>query len=132
MLNNVKVLPEAEFNKWYEEQRVAQGGAAGPVAAGDPVKGKALFMGEGAGAQVCWTCHAIDGTKAIAKVAPRDMTKFTSYPTIAQVDGFDNTPENLKKWLANPQAVKPGTAMPNLALKPQQIEDLVAYLTSLK
>jgi len=38
----------------------------------------------------------------------------------------------LKKWLTNPQAVKPGTKMPKLPLTPQQIDELVAYLASLK
>jgi cytochrome c oxidase subunit II len=133
MQNNVEVLPEAEFDAWLNEQAVVQGVAgSAPVQAGDPARGKAIFMGEGAGSQVCWTCHSIDGTKAVAKVAPRTLNGFTAYPTIAQVDGFENNPENLKKWLSNPQAVKPGTAMPNLLLKPQQIEDLIAYLATLK
>ena len=43
-----------------------------------------------------------------------------------------NTPENLTKWLHNPQDVKPGTQMPNLSLKPQDIADLVAFLESQK
>jgi cytochrome c oxidase subunit II len=132
MLSPVILLPEAEYDAWFKEQAAAQGASTGPVTAGDPARGKALFLGEGAGGQVCHTCHSIDGTKAQAKVAPRTLTGFANYPTIAQVDGFANNPDNLKKWLVDPQSVKKGTAMPNLQLKPQQVEDLVAYLTSLK
>jgi cytochrome c oxidase subunit II len=132
MRSPVLVLPEAEYAAWFKEQAAAQGAASGPVVAGNPEKGKRVFLGEGPGGQVCWTCHAVAGTKAVGKTAPREMTQFTTYPTIAQVNGFTNNPDNLKKWLTNPQAVKPGTAMPNLQLKPQQIEDLVAYLSTLK
>jgi cytochrome c oxidase subunit II len=132
MLSPVLVLPEAEYDAWLKAQAAEQGAATGPVVAGDPAKGKLLFLGEGTDGQICWTCHVIEGTKAVGKTAPREMTKFAEYPTIAQIDGFANTPENLKKWLTDPQGVKPGTAMPNLQLKPQQVEDLIAYLTSLK
>jgi nitric oxide reductase subunit C len=38
----------------------------------------------------------------------------------------------LARWLRDPQSVKPGTAMPNLNLKAQEIADLVAYLQTLK
>jgi len=37
----------------------------------------------------------------------------------------------LDTWLTDPQAVKPGTAMPNLGLDPAVRQDLVAFLTSL-
>jgi cytochrome c oxidase subunit 2 len=132
MLSPVTMLPEAEYDVWFKQQAEAQGASLGPVTAGDAARGKALFLGEGSGGQVCHTCHLIDGTKAQGKTAPRALTGFANYPTIAQVDGFANNPENLKKWLTDPQSVKKGTAMPNLLLKPQQVEDLVAYLTTLK
>jgi cytochrome c oxidase subunit 2 len=45
---------------------------------------------------------------------------------------FDNTPDNMAHWIRNPQAVKPLARMPNLKLKDDQIEVLVAYLQSLK
>ena len=45
---------------------------------------------------------------------------------------MQNTPENLQHWLEDPQAVKPGNFMPNLHLRPRDVEALVAYLHSLK
>jgi len=80
----------------------------------------------------CVACHYIEGTKAQGRVAPRELTRFATYPTIAQLDGFENNAENLARWLRDPQSVKPGTAMPNLNLKAQEIADLVAYLQTLK
>ena len=123
MLINVKALPPDEYDQWYQGQ-LAQ--VSGPVAAGDAERGKDIFLNQ----QICWSCHSIDGTKAQGKVAPRPLTTFSAYEQIAQA--IPNTAENLATWLRDPQAVKPGTQMPNLNLKPQEIADLVAYLETLK
>lgn len=124
MLSRVKALPQAEFDEWYAQQAAA---ISAPTRPGDPVAGQNFLMNG-----PCIACHYIEGTKAQGKVAPRDLTHFASYPTIAQVEGFTNNAENLTRWLRNPQEVKPGTAMPNLNLKAQDIANLVAYLETLK
>jgi cytochrome c oxidase subunit 2 len=124
MLSKVRVLPQAEYDAWYAEQA---GQNTGTLQAGDPERGMNTFMNG-----PCTACHSIEGTKAQGKVSPRTLTNFASYPTIAQVEGFDNNAENLKSWLKDPQAHKPGTQMPNLNLKPQEIEDLTAYLLTLE
>jgi cytochrome c1 len=38
----------------------------------------------------------------------------------------------MARWLDNPPAIKPGSLMPRLGLTPQEIQALVAYLSSLK
>lgn len=124
MLSKVRVLPPAEYEAWYAEQA---GLNTGTVQAGSPERGMNTFMNG-----PCTACHSIEGTKAQGKVAPRPLTIFATYPTIAQVEGFTNNAENLKSWLKDPQAHKPGTTMPNLNLKAQEIEDLAAYLETLK
>ena len=43
-----------------------------------------------------------------------------------------NTPDNLIKWLQNPQAVDPQNAMPNLGLTSDQSNDIAAFLSTLK
>jgi cytochrome c oxidase subunit 2 len=45
---------------------------------------------------------------------------------------IDNTPQNLKRWLQDPQGVKVGSKMPNLGLSDQNAELLVTYLRSLR
>ncbi|MCL4506409.1 MAG: cytochrome c oxidase subunit II [Chloroflexi bacterium] len=122
MLANVKVLSQTDYDAWYAQQTAS---SSAPTGAGDAARGETFFMNG-----PCVSCHTIDGTKAQGKVAPRPLTHFATYEKIAQV--IPNTPENLTKWLHNPQEVKPGTQMPNLALKPQDIADLVAFLESLK
>jgi len=44
----------------------------------------------------------------------------------------DNTPENLRRWLADPQQVKPGVKMPNFKFTDTQITQLVDYFETLK
>ncbi len=124
MLITVQVLPQDQYDAWYKQQTAADT-APVQVGAGDPVHGQQVFM-----SGPCVSCHTIEGTAAQGKVAPRPLTHFASYDKIAQV--IPNTPDNLARWLHNPQDVKPGTLMPNLNLKQQDIVDLVAFLESRK
>lgn len=77
----------------------------------------------------CASCHAVAGTDAQGTVGP-ELTNFASQPMIA--GEIENTPENLREWLEDPQAVKPGTAMPNLNLSDVELDSLVAYLQTLE
>lgn len=42
---------------------------------------------------------------------------------------YDPDPAFLRSWLRDPDAVRPGTAMPNLSLDETEIEALIAFLT---
>ena len=66
---------------------------------------------------------------------PADMTMgafFENAPTNPDDMQRDPTYENLRAWLSNAPAEKPGTAMPDLDLTEQQLSDLVFFLESLK
>ncbi len=112
--------PQDQFDSWT---RLMQASAA--VMTGEAAQGEQVFL-----AGACSACHTVSGTAAQGKVGP-DLTHFASRTKFA---GWteDNTPENLAKWLADPQSVQPGTLMPNLHLPPDQIQLLVTYLESLK
>ena len=43
-----------------------------------------------------------------------------------------NTPENLRAWVKDPQAIKPGNLMPNMQLNDRELDEVVTYLASLK
>jgi cytochrome c oxidase subunit 2 len=50
---------------------------------------------------------------------------------------FDNTPENLRRWVDDPPAMKPmrpedGTGMPDQGLSEEELDQVVAYLETLK
>jgi cytochrome c oxidase subunit 2 len=42
-----------------------------------------------------------------------------------------NTPENLRSWIENPDHLKPGALMPAMQLNDEQVNQLVAYLSTL-
>jgi cytochrome c1 len=43
-----------------------------------------------------------------------------------------NTPANVARWVADPQAVEPGTAMPDLGVARATARDIAAYLFTLR
>ena len=43
-----------------------------------------------------------------------------------------NQPENMIKWIREPQEVSPGTAMPQLGVTEQDGKDIAAYLYTLR
>jgi cytochrome c oxidase subunit 2 len=96
---------------------------------------KPAAAGGGRGAQLfqtlaCASCHQIRGTPARAHVGP-DLTHFASRSTLGAVR-LTNTPPNLRRWLRDPQGVKPGNKMPNLALTNAQWDALQQYMESLR
>ena len=78
----------------------------------------------------CGLCHQVRGTLAGALSAP-DLTHIASRRTIA-AGTLLNNPGNLSGWIENPQAVKPGTLMPNQFLSAQELSDVRAYLETLQ
>ena len=95
------------------------------VPGGDPARGRQLI-----GAYGCGACHAVPGvTGARAQVGP-PLTNWAQRVYIA--GSLPNTPESLIPWLVDPQAVEPGTAMPNVGLTEQQARDIAAYLYTIR
>ncbi len=77
----------------------------------------------------CTPCHTINGVST--GVFGPDLTHVGGRLTLAG-GILDNTPDNLRAWLRDPDALKPGAQMPKLAMNEQQLNLLVAYLESLK
>ncbi|HEY5289367.1 MAG TPA: c-type cytochrome, partial [Caulobacteraceae bacterium] len=88
---------------------------------GNPGQGAILF-----GRFSCGACHEVAGVVgANGKVGP-PLSTFADRTMIAGV--LPNTPENLVRWLRQPQAVVPGNAMPDVGLSDAQARDIAAYL----
>ena len=77
----------------------------------------------------CTTCHMIQGVSK-GYIGP-DLTHFGSRTTLA-AGVLKNTPDNVAKWIADPDEIKPGANMPPLLLPGEKMNALVAYLESLK
>jgi cytochrome c oxidase subunit 2 len=78
----------------------------------------------------CVNCHAIEGTSANGRFGP-DLTHLMSRSTIAS-GAAANTSENLRLWLQNPDAIKPGSLMPAMKLSESDLDALVRYLRTLE
>jgi len=77
----------------------------------------------------CLNCHAIAGTNGTGRFGP-DLTHLMSRRTIA-AGGAENTPENLRLWIQNPDAIKTGSLMPAMKLSDAELDALVLYLETL-
>ncbi|MFC4932359.1 c-type cytochrome [Massilia sp. GCM10023247] len=99
--------------------------AAAVVAGGDPAQGQRLMA-----QYQCTACHAIPEVPGAAGNAGPPLERFGRRSYIA--GGIPNTPANLARWLDNPQAMKPGTAMPDLGVSPGEARHMAAYLATLQ
>ena len=95
------------------------------VTAGNRANGRRLLYSYG-----CGSCHTIPGVgEADGKIGP-PLSGLGSRFYIAGV--LQNTPEELSRWIAQPQEVQPGNAMPDLGVTQEQARDMAAYLYTLR
>jgi cytochrome c oxidase subunit 2 len=119
MLLRVVVDSPRDFERWLENERK-------PAIADTQVSaGRSAFL-----AQSCINCHRVRGTAAQGGYAP-DLTHLMSRQTLAS-GMIPNTPENLRRWVADPQPIKPGCLMPAFGLGEREREDIVRYLLTLR
>jgi cytochrome c oxidase subunit 2 len=119
MLLRVVVQTQADFDAWMAGQRRPPAmPTSGPLGQGlDVFKSK-----------TCISCHALG---ELGKAVGPDLSHVGSRTTLG-AGILTNTPDNLEKWLRDPQGVKPGILMPNVQLSKDEVQALVAYLESLK
>jgi cytochrome c oxidase subunit 2 len=119
MLLRVYVDSRDEFKRWVQEQKK-------PAQSIDAVnEGRRIFE-----TTACVNCHTVSGTVANGHFGP-DLTHLMSRDTIASGAAL-NTPENLKEWIADPDAIKPGSLMPAMKLSDDDSGALTAYLETLR
>jgi cytochrome c len=92
---------------------------------GDPNNGLVLFSSKG-----CGTCHTVLPLPNAAGAVGPNLTNMVLRPTIAG-DQIQNTPDNMARWIMDPQAMKPGTQMQALGVTTPEARDLAAFLYSL-
>jgi cytochrome c oxidase subunit 2 len=124
----VKTHTPEDFEAWVASQQRA---AAKP-ASGTAAQGYGIFTGKGG----CLACHSVTGIEgAVSRVGP-NLTHLKARDRFAGYT-IENTPQNLRKWVDNPSAMKPmrpdkGTGMPDQGLSPEELDQVVAYLETLK
>lgn len=104
----------AQLLAWLGGPEPARASTAGaPISSAD--NGRALFIAKG-----CKFCHMRAG---VSDMVPGPVIG----PNLTHYQG---DPAFLRAWLRDPQAVRPGTQMPNLDLSEREINALIAFLTS--
>jgi len=98
---------------------------AGIIGLGRSDRGKELIRAYG-----CGECHVVPGVKgARGRVGP-PLTGFGNRSIVA--GELANTPENLTRWICDPEAVLPDTSMPDLGVTEKDANDIAAYLYELR
>jgi cytochrome c oxidase subunit 2 len=119
MLLRVYVQSQEDFDRWIQEQRE-------PAHLSDAASaGQHIFE-----TTACINCHAVEGTVANGRFGP-DLTHLMSRDTIA-AGAAANTPENLRRWIQNPETIKPGSLMPAMQLNDRDVDALTDYLETLR
>lgn len=90
----------------------------------DPERGRALIVAAGCGA-----CHVVPGIPNARGLVGPPLTNFGARAYIA--GRLANQPDALVRWLLDPPAIYPGTAMPRVGFTPTQARDVAAYLYTL-
>ena len=124
--------PRDEFDAWLTSQAQDAEAPTDPLA----IAGKNLFEGDAR----CWSCHTVAGSDRARGQQGPNLTHVASRIHLA-AGIMENTQANLRRWLEDPEAVKPGNLMardaevyndPARELSEADISALVAYLRGLK
>jgi len=119
MLLRVSVDSPADFAAWVRGQQQPA------VQDASVATGRRVFE-----SNACMNCHAVAGTNANGRFGP-DLTHLMSRATIAS-GAATNTPENLRLWIQDPNAIKPGSLMPAMKLSDSELDAVVSYMETLR
>jgi len=119
MLLRVSVDTPEAFEAWVRDQKRTADQDTKEIA------GRRVFE-----TTACINCHAVGGTAATGRFGP-DLTHLMSRSTIAS-GAAENTSENLRLWIENPDAIKPGSLMPAMKLSDADLDALLRYLETLR
>jgi mono/diheme cytochrome c family protein len=79
----------------------------------------------------CGSCHTIPNIPGASGTIGPNLGGPTPIGQRKQIAGGvvpNNSPDDLARWILNPPALKPGTAMPNLGLSPDEAAAAAAFL----
>lgn len=113
--------PPARYEAWATRQRAPAAAPRDSATLAD----QATFVESG-----CVLCHTVRGTPARGEMGP-DLTHLVGRLTLA-AGTLPNTPGHLYGWVANPQAIKPGSTMPAVPMSARELHAIVRYLGTLE
>ena len=119
MLQRVSVDSAEDFEAWVRTQQQPAAQDAGAA------EGRRVFE-----TTACINCHAVSGTVANGRFGP-DLTHLMSRVTLAS-GAAPNTTANLRLWIKDPDAIKPGSLMPAMKVSDADLDALVRYMETLR
>lgn len=97
------------------------------VAGGDVAVGRQAAISYG-----CTSCHAIPGMRTPGGLNSSVGPPLENFATRRYIAGtLANTDANLVNWIQDPQAIRPGSAMPNIGVSETDARHIAAFLYSL-
>jgi cytochrome c2 len=105
----------------YTEQRGRMRMHAAVATGGDPRRGEAMFIEYG-----CGSCHALRNVRSATGMVGPPLDGIALREIIG--GHLANKPENMERWIRDPQHVAPGTAMPDLNVGETDARDITAFL----
>jgi len=94
---------------------------AAATTGGNPERGEALFIQYG-----CGSCHALKNVRTATGAVGPPLDGVALRVIIG--GHLSNTPDNMQRWIRDPQHVAPGTAMPDLHVGAGDARDITAFL----
>ncbi len=98
---------------------------AARLTGGDPGQGALLIRKYG-----CSACHTIPGIEGARGMIGPPLNGIAE--RIYLGGQLPNTPENMMRWIQDPQSIARGTAMPNLGVSGAEARHIAAYLYTLR
>jgi cytochrome c1 len=95
----------------------------GALLRGDAGRGKKII-----GQYACQSCHRIPGVTGSDVAVGRPLDGLARRAVMA--GKLAPTQDNLVRWIRNPQAIDPQTAMPDMGVSARDALDISAYLLS--
>jgi cytochrome c len=105
----------------YAEQRGRMRMHASIATGGDVRRGEAMFIQYG-----CGSCHALKNVRTATGMVGPPLDGVALRVIIG--GHLANNPQNMERWIRDPQHVAPGTAMPDLQVGEGDARDLTAFL----
>ena len=134
MRARAQALSPADWDAWVSEQQA--------IATCRP-KGLPHTRGSSSIQNLCTSCHTVDygEDSEFTNIRTDDLFRGPNLTHFASRNVFAGAylpyeglsyDDALEQWLANPPEVKPGSFMPNLGLNQDDIDNLTAWLATLK
>ena len=98
---------------------------AARMTGGDPDHGPDLIRKYGCGA-----CHLIPGIEGARGMIGPPLNGIASRTYLG--GQLPNTPDNMLRWIMDPQSIERGTAMPNTGVSDLEARHIAAYLYTLR